>query len=59
MSDDTCDRCGGGIDNDHPTTCSACIYECTTGRNYEEDIDAGVIGYRHRPASPAPSPDHD
>lgn len=37
--EDCCRECGGGIDRDHPTTCSACRYELTTGRNYERDVD--------------------
>jgi len=40
MHDDACNRCGGGIDADHPTTCWACRYELRTGRSYEADVDA-------------------
>lgn len=39
MFADSCARCGGGIDADHPTTCSACRYEIATGRSYERDVD--------------------
>lgn len=38
--DAPCDGCGGGVDGDHPTTCSACRYEQATGRSYERDVDA-------------------
>lgn len=40
-SEDACIRCGGGIDNDHPKMCSACLYELKTHRVYEDDVNDG------------------
>lgn len=43
MSDDRCDRCGGSIDADHPTTCSACRYELYVGRSFEWDVQHDTL----------------